>query len=44
VIAVPIGFHDGLPLGMQIIGKPFTEPLLLSIAAVCEQPATPPLS
>lgn len=43
VIAVPVGFHDGLPLGMQIIGKPFTEPLLLSIAGVCEQPATPPL-
>jgi aspartyl-tRNA(Asn)/glutamyl-tRNA(Gln) amidotransferase subunit A len=37
VVNVPIGAHEGLPVGMQIIGRPFTERLLLSIAAACEQ-------
>ncbi len=43
VIAVPIGSHQGLPFGMQIIGKPLTEQLLLAIAAVCEQRSQPGL-
>jgi aspartyl-tRNA(Asn)/glutamyl-tRNA(Gln) amidotransferase subunit A len=41
VISVPIGSHEGLPFGMQIIGKPMAEPLLLSIASVCERRSTP---
>jgi aspartyl-tRNA(Asn)/glutamyl-tRNA(Gln) amidotransferase subunit A len=37
VISVPVGNHDGLPYGMQIIGRPFCEALLLRIASVCER-------
>lgn len=37
VISVPIGSHEGLPFGIQVIGKPMAELLLLSIAAVCER-------
>jgi aspartyl-tRNA(Asn)/glutamyl-tRNA(Gln) amidotransferase subunit A len=44
VVAVPVGSHEGLPLGMQIIGRPFAEPLLVSIAAVCEQRSRPQLA
>ncbi len=44
VVAVPVGSHDGLPFGMQIIGKPLSEPLLLSIAAFCEQRFQPELA
>lgn len=36
-LAVPVGFgHRGLPLGMQIVGRPFEEALLLRIAAAYE--------
>ena len=31
-ISVPAGFHDGLPLGMQLIGAYFTEAKLLNVA------------
>ena len=31
-ISIPAGFADGLPIGMQIIGKPFAEETLLKIA------------
>ncbi|MFC2033897.1 Asp-tRNA(Asn)/Glu-tRNA(Gln) amidotransferase subunit GatA [Chloroflexota bacterium] len=31
-ISIPAGFADGLPIGMQIIGKPFSEETLLKIA------------
>ena len=44
VVAVPIGTHQGLPFGMQIIGRPYTEHSLLSIAAACERPATSPVA
>jgi len=36
-ISVPAGFADGLPIGMQIIGKPFAEETLLKIAYAYEQ-------
>ena len=31
-ISIPAGFVDGLPLGMQLIGRPFTEAKLLNAA------------
>jgi aspartyl-tRNA(Asn)/glutamyl-tRNA(Gln) amidotransferase subunit A len=43
VVAVPVGSHQGLPFGMQIVGRPMAEPLLLSIAAVCERRFQPEL-
>ena len=36
-ISVPAGFADGLPIGMQIIGKPFDEGTILHIAYAYEQ-------
>ncbi|MFC1873214.1 Asp-tRNA(Asn)/Glu-tRNA(Gln) amidotransferase subunit GatA [Chloroflexota bacterium] len=36
-ISVPTGFAGGLPIGMQIIGKPFSEETLLNIAYAYEQ-------
>ncbi len=36
-ISIPGGFADGLPVGMQIIGKPFSEETLLRIAFAYEQ-------
>jgi aspartyl-tRNA(Asn)/glutamyl-tRNA(Gln) amidotransferase subunit A len=36
-ISIPAGFADGLPIGMQIIGKPFNEETLLRIAFAYEQ-------
>ncbi len=39
-IAVPAGYTaDGLPLGLQLIGRPFEEESLFSIAEVIEQAA-----
>ena len=40
-LAMPVGFgRHGLPLGMQIVGRPFEEALLLRVAAAYEA-ATP---
>ncbi len=36
-ISIPAGFADGLPIGMQIIGKPFGEETILKVAHAYEQ-------
>jgi len=36
-ISIPAGFADGLPVGMQIIGKPFGEETILRVAYAYEQ-------
>jgi len=36
-LVVPAGFCDGLPVGMQILGKPFSEETLLRIGFAYEQ-------
>ena len=48
-ISIPAGFADNLPIGMQIMGKPFSEETLLRIALAYEQATDwhkrkPPLS
>ncbi|HEY6631388.1 MAG TPA: amidase [Rhizobiaceae bacterium] len=36
-ISIPCGFtSEGLPVGMQIVGRPYSEARLLSVAAWCE--------
>jgi aspartyl-tRNA(Asn)/glutamyl-tRNA(Gln) amidotransferase subunit A len=36
-ISIPAGFADNLPIGMQIMGRPFSEEMLLRIAFAYEQ-------
>ncbi|MFB0559067.1 MAG: Asp-tRNA(Asn)/Glu-tRNA(Gln) amidotransferase subunit GatA [Dehalococcoidales bacterium] len=36
-ISIPAGFANGLPIGMQIIGKPFSEETILKIAHTYQQ-------
>jgi len=36
-ISIPAGFADNLPVGIQIMGKPFSEEILLRIAFAYEQ-------
>ncbi len=36
-ISIPAGFANGLPIGLQIIGKPFSEETLLKIAHAYQQ-------
>ena len=36
-ISIPAGFVDGLPVGMQVLGKPFNEEMILHIAFAYEQ-------
>jgi aspartyl-tRNA(Asn)/glutamyl-tRNA(Gln) amidotransferase subunit A len=39
-LALPCGFAGGLPIGMQLVGRPFDEATLLRAAHAYEQ-ATP---
>ena len=36
-VSLPAGFADGLPIGMQVIGKPFAEETILKVAHAYEQ-------
>mgnify|MGYP005836056559 CR=1 FL=1 len=36
-MSLPCGFSEGLPIGMQLMGKPFDEPTLLQVAYAYEQ-------
>jgi len=36
-ISIPCGFADGLPVGLQIMGKPFAEETILRVAYAYEQ-------
>jgi aspartyl-tRNA(Asn)/glutamyl-tRNA(Gln) amidotransferase subunit A len=36
-LSIPCGFSNGLPIGLQILGKPFSEPTLLRTAYTLEQ-------
>ena len=40
-VSVPIGMIDGLPVGMQLIGRPGSEQMLLRLAAAIEEIAEP---
>ena len=43
-ISIPAGFVDGLPVGLQIAGRHFSEPLLLELAHVVERERPWPLT
>ena len=36
-ISIPVGFHEGMPLGMQLIGKPLGEETIIHAAYTFEQ-------
>ena len=36
-VSIPAGAVDGLPIGLQVVGRHFTEPLLLDIALTVER-------
>jgi len=42
-ISIPAGELDGLPIGLQIVGRHFTEPLLLDLALIMERTRPWPL-
>ena len=37
VAAVPIGTHEGLPFGLQVVARPFAEATALRVARACER-------
>jgi hypothetical protein len=39
-VAVRVGVRDGLPLCVQLVGQPVSEPLLLAVAACLEDAAS----
>lgn len=44
-VSVPVGLREGLPVGLQLLGRPGTEALLLRIAVTVEErvgPLSPP--
>ncbi|MGC9071139.1 MAG: Asp-tRNA(Asn)/Glu-tRNA(Gln) amidotransferase subunit GatA [Acidilobus sp.] len=36
-LTIPVGFHEGLPVGMQVMGNPLSEPQLLSLGLLLEE-------
>ena len=36
-VSIPAGTLDGLPIGLQVVGRHFTEPLLLDLAWLVER-------
>ena len=43
-ISIPAGFLDGLPIGLQVIGRHFAEELLLDLALTAERERPWPLT
>jgi Asp-tRNA(Asn)/Glu-tRNA(Gln) amidotransferase A subunit family amidase len=43
-ISIPAGTLDGLPIGLQVVGRHFTEPLLLDLALTVERERPWPLT
>ena len=43
-ISIPAGFVDGLPIGLQVVGRHYSEPLLLDLALAVERARPWPLT
>ncbi len=43
-ISIPVGAVDGLPVGLQVVGRHFAEPLLLDVALAVERARPWPLT